>query len=143
VDPGQIVDLVGSHINYVVELLNIHDVNVPDLSHVGDILDHVSQVIDWVDDLGQGDGDLPPADPALIPLPVQHHLDLVWNHVGYVRDLIALHDDAPSGDHDWVDLITAHFGYVQDILGMHGVVNGQVQSVIDHVLDIVFSFWPA
>jgi len=139
-DAEQIVDLVGSHIDYVVDLLDIHDVHVGDMSDVGDILDHVRHVIDWVDDYGAGAHQAPSAEGELVPVSVRRHLHSVWDHVGYVRELVDMHD-RESGGGDLAALITDHFDHVRQLLERHGVSNQHVWDIIDDVLNGVFRFW--
>jgi hypothetical protein len=125
-DLGQIREQIDSHVDYIVYLLDVHGVNVPDLNHVGEVLSHVHHIVDWVDDLADGQHPTEPLDVPYVPASVQNHLDSVWSHVGYVRDLISLHHGQADNHDDWRTVIASHVGYVRDLLRLHGLLDGGI-----------------
>jgi len=153
-DLGNIQQLIGTHADYIGNLLNIHDVNIPDLGCLGDIVDKVCQLTDWFDGQSEGEWNLPDIGNVLdgldngnildylgqhirIPTSIQNHLDSLKNHVGYVQELIDAHCGIFNGDSEYdgdlSDLIPSHLGYVQELLGAHGLPSS-LPGPIDQLL---------
>lgn len=122
IDPGQIGELIVSHAEYLSDLLEIHDIDRPDLARLGVILDHLHEVLEWLEtadweqeyDQWSEWANMPPAIR-------ERYRELISNHVGYARELVDRHREMLEGDYDLADLVRSHLDAVRDILAVHGL----------------------
>jgi hypothetical protein len=122
VDVGQIDELIVTHAEYLAHLLEIHDQEPPDLHRLGEMLDHVHEILVWLDDLDwQAEFEYWADYGGLPPAIRDHYRELVENHVGYVRELVDRHREAWGDDYDLAELVRSHIDYVRDLLAAHGV----------------------